>query len=151
MHSTSTELATRYFELMDRLPRIIDYAGLVRQVKLSTTESFILQYLQNSGSQRGTDIVKVTGLTTSAITQICDKLEQEELIVRSRSEQDRRFVNISITDKGSALLKKLAEMSAVRIVETLGNLTDEETEHLLDTIRQLGELIQLQRNERQTQ
>lgn len=148
MRSSSKELALRYCELMDRLPRLIDYTGLVRQVKLSTTESFILQYLQNYGNQRGTDIVKVTGLTTSAITQLCDKLEHEELIVRIRSDQDRRFVNISITEKGTQLLKQLAEMSADRIVETLDGFTDEETDKLLDTIRQLGDLIQQQRQQR---
>ncbi|MGN7494220.1 MarR family winged helix-turn-helix transcriptional regulator [Paenibacillus sp. SAF-054] len=148
MHSSSKELAERYCELMDRLPRLIDYTGIVRQLKLSTTEAFILQYLQNNGSQRGTDIVKVTGLTTSAITQICDKLVQEELIQRSRSETDRRYVNITITGKGSQILKRLSDLSSERIVETVENFTKEETDELLETIRQLGELIQYQRKQR---
>ncbi|MWV47348.1 MarR family transcriptional regulator [Paenibacillus sp. HJL G12] len=145
MHSSSKELANRYCELMDRLPRLIDYTGIVRQMKLSTTEAFILQYLQNNGSQRGTDIVKVTGLTTSAITQICDKLVQEELIDRNRSDKDRRYVNITITNKGSNVLKQLSDMSSERIVETVENFTKEESDELLDTIRQLGELIEYQR------
>ncbi|GIO34250.1 MULTISPECIES: MarR family winged helix-turn-helix transcriptional regulator [Paenibacillus] len=148
MHSSSKELADRYCELMDRLPRLIDYTGIVRQMKLSTTEAFILQYLQNNGSQRGTDIVKVTGLTTSAITQICDKLVHEELIERNRSETDRRYVNITITDKGTQVLRLLSDLSAERIVETVENFTNEETSDLLDTIRQLGELIEYQRGRR---
>ncbi|MDR9857052.1 MarR family transcriptional regulator [Paenibacillus sp. VCA1] len=148
MHSSSKELADRYCELMDRLPRLIDYTGIVRQMKLSTTEAFILQYLQNNGSQRGTDIVKVTGLTTSAITQICDKLVHEELIDRNRSETDRRYVNITITDKGTRVLRLLSDLSAERIVETVENFTNEETSDLLDTIRQLGELIEYQRGRR---
>lgn len=148
MHSSSKELADRYCELMDRLPRLIDYTGIVRQMKLSTTEAFILQYLQNNGSQRGTDIVKVTGLTTSAITQICDKLVHEELIERNRSETDRRYVNITITDKGTRVLRLLSDLSAERIVETVENFTNEETSELLDTIRQLGELIEFQRGRR---
>ncbi|MEC0372688.1 MarR family winged helix-turn-helix transcriptional regulator [Paenibacillus chibensis] len=145
MRSSSKELANRYCELMDRLPRLIDYTGIVRQMKLSTTEAFILQYLQNNGSQRGTDIVKVTGLTTSAITQICDKLVQEELIERNRSETDRRYVNITITAKGTHVLKQLSDLSSERIVETVENFTAEETDELLDIIRQLGELIEFQR------
>ncbi|WP_136609012.1 MarR family winged helix-turn-helix transcriptional regulator [Paenibacillus dokdonensis] len=149
MHSSSKELANRYCELMDRLPRLIDYTGIVRQMKLSTTEAFILQYLQNNGSQRGTDIVKVTGLTTSAITQICDKLVQEELIERNRSEADRRYVNITITGKGSHVLKQLSDMSSERIVETVDQFTNEETDELLETIRQLGELIEYQRKHRE--
>lgn len=149
MHSSSKELANRYCELMDRLPRLIDYTGIVRQMKLSTTEAFILQYLQNNGSQRGTDIVKVTGLTTSAITQICDKLVQEELIERNRSETDRRYVNITITGKGSQVLKQLSDLSSERIVETVDKFTNEETDELLETIRQLGELIEYQRNHRE--
>lgn len=147
MHSSSEELADRYCELMDRLPRLIDYTGIVRQMKLSTTEAFILQYLHNNGSQRGTDIVKVTGLTTSAITQICDKLVHEGLIERNRSETDRRYVNITITEKGIQVLKQLTDLSAERIVETVERFTNEETHELLDAIRQLGELIEYQRGD----
>ncbi|BFH65318.1 MarR family winged helix-turn-helix transcriptional regulator [Paenibacillus azoreducens] len=148
MHSSSKDLADRYCELMDRLPRLIDYTGIVRQMKLSTTEAFILQYLHSKGSQRGTDIVKVTGLTTSAITQICDKLVQEELIERNRSETDRRYVNITITDKGLKVLRQLSDMSSERIVETVKNFTNEETDELLNIIHQLGELIEYQRSVR---
>jgi DNA-binding MarR family transcriptional regulator len=133
---------------MDRLPRLIDYTGIVRHMKLSTTEAFILQYLQSKGSQRGTDIVKVTGLTTSAITQICDKLVQEELIERNRSETDRRYVNITITAKGSKILKQLSDISSERIVETVDNFTNEETDALLKVLSQLGELIEYRRSSR---
>ncbi|MDR0270780.1 MarR family transcriptional regulator [Paenibacillus sp.] len=148
MHSSSKDLADRYCELMDRLPRLIDYTGIVRHMKLSTTEAFILQYLQSKGSQRGTDIVKVTGLTTSAITQICDKLVQEELIERNRSETDRRYVNITITAKGSKILKQLSDISSERIVETVDNFTNEETDALLKVLSQLGELIEYRRSSR---
>ncbi|MCJ8014527.1 MarR family transcriptional regulator [Paenibacillus sp. KQZ6P-2] len=148
MHSSSKELANRYCELMDRLPRLIDYTGIVRHMKLSTTEAFILQYLQSHGSQRGADIVKVTGLTTSAITQIYDKLVQEELIERTRSDKDRRYVNITLTAKGSNVLKQLSDISSERIVETVDHFTKEESDELLETIRQLAELIEYQRNSR---
>ncbi len=130
---------------MDRLPRLIDYPSLIRQVKLSSTEAYILQHLQSNGSQRGTDLVKLTGLTTSAITQICDKLEKEQLIVRKRSDQDRRYVHVCMTDKGTLLLEHISEMRSERIVETIEGLTDADAEQMLDTLEQLSDLIRLQR------
>ncbi|WP_458121252.1 MarR family winged helix-turn-helix transcriptional regulator [Paenibacillus sp. Z6-24] len=138
---TSGELLKSYLLLVDRMPRIMELPTLMRQLKSNTTEIFILHFLLNNGSQYGTDIVKATGLTTSAVTQICDKLEQEELIERTRSDQDRRYVSISITRKGGRALDKIFSTMAGKLVENIRELSEEDADELLLHLRSVEHLI----------
>ncbi|WP_411345157.1 MarR family winged helix-turn-helix transcriptional regulator [Paenibacillus sp. WLX1005] len=138
---TSGELLKSYLLLVDRMPRIMELPTLMRQLKSNTTEIFILHFLLNNGSQYGTDIVKATGLTTSAVTQICDKLEQEELIERTRSDQDRRYVSISITRKGGRALDKIFGTMAHKLVENIRELSDDEADEMLLHLRSVEQLI----------
>ena len=45
------------------------------------------------------------------LTLVCDKLEERELITRTRSEDDRRKQYIALTRKGAALVKKAEQIA----------------------------------------
>jgi len=74
---------------------------------------------------------------SSNCTRLVEKLRQKGLVVREICENNRRQVDIGITDKGLALLKKIdAEGSAW--FETLKNITKAEATELnriLDKLR----------------
>ncbi|MFD2065266.1 MarR family winged helix-turn-helix transcriptional regulator [Pontibacter silvestris] len=74
---------------------------------------------------------------TSNASRIVDKLEAKALVTRKQCADDRRTVDVLITDKGLSLLQ---EMEKQEIVQTGGisNLTEEEAKvlnRLLDKIR----------------
>ncbi|CAJ1312633.1 hypothetical protein PTI45_00174 [Paenibacillus nuruki] len=138
---TSNELLKSYLTLVDRMPRIMELPTLMRQLKSNATEVYILHFLLANGSQYGTDIVRATGLTTSAVTQICDKLGQEELIERTRSDQDRRYVSISITSKGEEALDGMYKIMSNKLVESIRGLSDDEAHELLGHFRSVEHLI----------
>jgi DNA-binding MarR family transcriptional regulator len=50
------------------------------------------------------ELAKLLGIDTGAMTRLLDRLEEKELIVRSRSLEDRRVVNLAITAKGEQVL-----------------------------------------------
>jgi DNA-binding MarR family transcriptional regulator len=53
------------------------------------------------------------------------------LILRERSEKDRRIVRLVITDKGSQLIKKIKKNRNERISNMLQGLTEEERDLLI--------------------
>jgi MarR family transcriptional regulator for hemolysin len=57
------------------------------------------------------------------LTLVCDKLEERELITRTRSEDDRRKQYIALTRKGSALVRKAERIAEHMERELLGHLT----------------------------
>jgi DNA-binding MarR family transcriptional regulator len=74
---------------------------------------------------------------TSNVSRIMDKLEVKGLATRKQCSNDRRSVDILITDAGLELLKKM-DVAMEKQQIGLQNLTEEETKELnrlLDKIR----------------
>ena len=74
---------------------------------------------------------------TSNASRIVDKLEVKGLVTRKQCPNDRRTVDVLITDKGLALLKEMDEIDGGS-KNGIRNLTEEETtvlNRLLDKIR----------------
>lgn len=74
---------------------------------------------------------------TSNASRIVDKLEAKGLVTRKQCPNDRRTVDVLITDKGLALLKEMDDLDG-GTKTGISNLTEQETielNRLLDKIR----------------
>src|SRR5690606_34580691 len=74
---------------------------------------------------------------TSNASRIVDKLEVKGMVTRKQCPNDRRTVDVLITDKGLALLKEMDELDSGSKTG-ITNLTEDETtelNRLLDKIR----------------
>jgi DNA-binding MarR family transcriptional regulator len=60
------------------------------------------------------------------MTRMLDRLEQKELLVRTRSEADRRQVRLVLTDSGKEIADLLSEIGAKAMNEMVGVLEDSE-------------------------
>ncbi len=69
------------------------------------------------------------------VTRMLDRLEQRTLIVRERSDEDRRAVFVGITKSGLALLKKIAEPLRECHLRQLGHLSSAELKNLIQLLR----------------
>ena len=54
----------------------------------------------------------------STVTGIIDRMEREGLVVRARSSEDRRVVNIRLTDKGARIAREHRRSSRWRCSAT---------------------------------
>lgn len=75
---------------------------------------------------------------TPDVTRLLFRLEREGLVRRCRAEHDRRVVQVSITEKGLALLDRLDEPMAALMQRLTRHLTGDELETLsvlLDRLR----------------
>jgi DNA-binding MarR family transcriptional regulator len=66
------------------------------------------------------------GVSAPRLTLVFDKLEERELLTRTRSEDDRRKHCIALTRKGAALVKKADRIADGMERELLGHLTEAE-------------------------
>ncbi len=72
------------------------------------------------------------------LTLVCDKLEERELITRTRSEDDRRKQYIALTRKGVALVKKADHVADNMERELLGHLTELERTLLFQLLEKVA-------------
>lgn len=95
----------------------------------------------NGGTLTPTGISEKVYRSKHAITRAIDILEKDELVVRERSPDDRRSVNVTISDKGIDLVRrslpKVQQASAIATSCLSGRQVDE----LKNTTRRLRHWI----------
>ena len=115
---------------------LIDYA-------VSPSQFGVLETLYHLGpmqtGQLGEKILKSSG----NMTLVIDNLVKQDLVRRQRREDDRRCVEISLTEKGQELVAIILPAHVQRVVAAFGALTPAEQTQLAALCRKLG-LAQLQ-------
>ncbi len=101
--SVHQQVNTFLVDIFGRINKLEQYAlatGLDDEV--STTEIHIIEKIGGMQQGRMSDIARALGITLATLTVACDRLENKDLIVRTRSQRDRRVVLVSLTGKGQA-------------------------------------------------
>ena len=78
----------------------------------------------NGGSQKM--LVESMGRDKAHVARIVERLHRQELIAKQNNPSDRRAVQLALTPKGEALLKRLDEVEMSIVSEMLHGLTKEE-------------------------
>ena len=90
------------------------------------------------------EIAKGQFMTKGGLTGLIDELEGRGLVRRSRSKQDRRVINIEITNPGLRLLQE-GELQYRRFVrKSLEDLSQEEIESLLKILNKMISSVQVE-------
>ncbi len=75
-----------------------------RQSELSYAQYSLLFVLSGTCERSARDLAEPADLTAATVTQMLDGLEAAGLVKRTRSEQDRRVVLNTLTERGEAII-----------------------------------------------
>ena len=82
---------------------------ITKQETLTHNQIMLLFQLRLTGSLNITDISERFVVTPGAASSMCDKLEEAGLIERVRTTEDRRVVNIVLTEQGNQRILRIFE------------------------------------------
>jgi DNA-binding MarR family transcriptional regulator len=107
-------LATLQDQVLVSLRRImrataIHSRRLGKETGLTTPQLVILRSVANGGSPTVSDIARDVSLSQATVTTLLNKLEANGFVVRERSSEDRRRVNVHLTDAGGTVLEEAPE------------------------------------------
>lgn len=97
---------------------------------LSFPQYKMLYMLNATGSHTVSQLAEALGITSAAITGITDRLVTEAFVNRERGENDRRVVNISITDRGREIISQVTERQKEMLEGIFDQLHEEDLQHL---------------------
>lgn len=98
----------------------------------------VLSALRRQGEpfiMAATDLADSAMLTSGAMTNRIDHLEQDQLVRRIKDENDLRRVLVQLTKKGLALIEDATEARFDSATEALESLGDEQRESLSELLR----------------
>lgn len=97
-----------------------------RQESLTQNQIMLLFQLRLTGKLNITDISERFVITPGAASSMCDRLEEAALIERVRTKEDRRVVNIILTEQGERrildLFDRFATAELDKIADTLSKI-----------------------------
>lgn len=97
-----------------------------------------LEMLYHVGSLTQKEIGEKLLYSKSNIVAVVDALEAGGMVQRVRDAEDRRYVNVSITDQGQRRIEEILPAHVAAITEELSCLTAGELDELARLCRKLG-------------
>lgn len=105
---------------------------------LTSQQYNVLSILHDEGTPLSTsDILKKMLEKNAGVSRLVDRLIVKDLVEKSVNPDDKRLIDVKLTEKGEALCKKVSdELSGVD--DVYGNLADEEVEMLISLLSKIG-------------
>jgi DNA-binding MarR family transcriptional regulator len=113
---------------------------------LADGQMFLLFNLCQKGVCNASDVANMIGITSGAVTGMTDKLVSLDLIKRERSEEDRRVVLFSISDKGKEVIGRIREKRFSRINDLFKQITNDELETTIKVFNKITALMDQEKN-----
>ena len=101
----------------------------------------VLGTLIDRGPLPISEIGRMLYISKPNMTPLIDKLVKDGTAKRSRSSEDRRIINVEITDEGRNFLFKSRKVVEKNIKENLSNLNEDEIEVLNNSLENIKELF----------
>jgi DNA-binding MarR family transcriptional regulator len=111
----------------------------VEQQGLNVEQFHILRHIRR-GVVSVSDLAEAKNISRPAASQAVDALVKKGLVTRSQEARDRRYVLLTLTDSGNALLDAVFEDTRRWMMELLAGLNDEELETLVQGISALKKI-----------
>jgi len=114
-----------------------DFMGYVRESGLSMPQLGAMLQIHHRGSCGVTDLGDKLGVTSSAASQMLERLVHQGLIQRLEDPSDRRVKQIILTDKGRQALQESIRARQSWLSELVETLSDSEKETMIAALKLL--------------
>lgn len=115
---------------------------------ISIGEFMVLRTLAESGPCPMVDLAKEQFISQPALTSIVDNLQEHELVERIRDKDDRRVINIEITNKGEKLFAQAEAVYKQFFEDIMSTLTRQEISIILSGFDKLSKSAQMYKMEK---
>ncbi|BCS52517.1 MarR family winged helix-turn-helix transcriptional regulator [Geobacter sp. SVR] len=108
---------------------------------LTGPQLWAIKVIAESAPIKVSDLARKMYLHPATVVGIIDRLETRELVERRRSKEDRRVVEIALTDNGREKVSKSPEVAQGLLVKGLEALSEQKLKNISDGLEQLVEIL----------
>ena len=129
-----------------RITRAIDLRSkdLLKKTGLTAPQLAVLQALRRQGALSGRAVAQAVSLSQPTVTSILDRLERDGLVVRQRSEADRRVVHVRLTEQGRERVGAAPELLQAGFLREYRRLDEWERHMLIAALQRIAAMMDAQ-------
>lgn len=113
-----------------------------KETKLTGPQLWALQLLATASPLRVSDLARQMYLRPATVVGILDRLEAKGLVTRTRSKEDRRAVDVALTESGEQLVTEAPQVVQLMLLEGLQALQDSEFTCVAEGMQLMVRLLQ---------
>ncbi|MBU5212473.1 MarR family transcriptional regulator [Heyndrickxia oleronia] len=110
---------------------------LLSNYTITPPQFVALQWLFEEGDMTIGELSNKMYLAFSTTTDLIDRMEKNELVVRVKDPHDRRVVRIHLLDKGKQMIDEVIQKRQGYLQDILFNFSSDEVLHLKDSLMKL--------------
>jgi len=107
---------------------------------ISVEQFHVLRYVRR-GTNSISDLATAKNISRPAISQTVDALVNKGLLTRTQNKEDRRFVELTLTESGNALLDTVFKETRAWMKELMSGLSTEELETIVKAMESLKKTL----------
>ncbi len=144
MDKTANDVTAMVVMSLRRIIRAIDLRSrfLVTQHGITGPQLTVLKELSLHSGVSVSALTKAIHLSQATVTGILDRLEKRELISRERSNQDKRCVQIWLTENGKQMLVDAPPLLQEEFTKEFSQLEDWEQSQILSSIQRVVSMLE---------
>lgn len=129
--------------VIEKCLRKIDYIirregrEIINELNITVPQFTALQILINNGSMTIGELSQKMALACSTITDLVDRMEKTELVVRKKDEKDKRVVIVEVLPKGFDILEKVLDKRRKYLQSKIKGFSVDEMEVLKEGLEAL--------------
>lgn len=121
--------------------KLFKHRGMFNERKIPHSHYHILKILNKSGELPMSEIGRLAHIHKSNMTSLSDKLVAEGLAERLPDQNDRRRINLAMTNRGNELLHDWRTHSYLELKENLSTLSEEDLEKLYQSVENIKTIL----------
>jgi MarR family transcriptional regulator, organic hydroperoxide resistance regulator len=139
--------AVKVVQLMKKVMSTIKHrmGNHFKEMNLTGPQGMLMGTLAHHGEMKVSDLSEKLRLSNSTVSGILDRLENQGLVERTRSKEDRRVVYIKVTDEFRKHSQKHFEEINKLIESMMDKATPEELDIILEGMNTLEKVIDRQK------
>ena len=130
--------------LLQKIMKILYAQGrkVLAEERLTFPQYYALSLLSKKGFWKMSDLKEKLFITGAGATGIADHLVKKGLAKRSRSNEDRRIVNIEITNKGTKIIDKVLRQRQDYLASVLKKIEPDKKDLLIKGIEIFASVLE---------
>ncbi len=110
---------------------------IINDFGITVPQFTALQFLISEGNLTIGELSQKMALACSTITDLIDRMEKTELVVRKKDEKDKRVVRVEAQPVGYELVQKVLEKRRLYLAEKLNEFEEEDKKFLKEALTSL--------------
>lgn len=112
-----------------------------KEMRVTGPQGMLMRTLVHNGEMKISDLSEMLALSNSTVSGILDRLEKNGFVKRTRSDEDRRVVYVSVTDEFKKHAQEHFDEIEKKLESMMSKGTPEELEKIFEGLDTLQKVI----------